>query len=42
VDEKISEKREKKEGAEKRESEEGEEKEKVAVLILICVFLEYR
>jgi hypothetical protein len=32
VDEKISEKREEKEGKEKRESKEGEEKKKIAVL----------
>jgi hypothetical protein len=35
VDEKISEKREKKEGTEKRKSEEGEAKKKIAVLTLI-------
>jgi hypothetical protein len=35
VDEKISEKRKKKEGTEERAREEGEKKEKIAVLILI-------
>jgi hypothetical protein len=35
VYEKISEKREEKEGTEKRESQEGEEKKKIAVLILM-------
>jgi hypothetical protein len=35
VDEKVSEKREEKEGTEKRESKEGEEKKKIAVLVHI-------
>jgi hypothetical protein len=42
VDEKISEKREEKEGAEKREGKEGEEKKKIAVLILAFESYKFR
>jgi len=42
VDEKISEKREKKEGKEKGKSKEREEKKKIAVLILKPEWFRYR
>jgi hypothetical protein len=42
VDEKISEKREEKEGKEKGKSKEGEEKKKIAVLNLKPEWCKYR